>query len=100
MIGVRRKSDIQSLSHHMHRDTHRYLLIKLERVEKVIYLQHKIDDLEYAYGLDFVSLKVDALHFVFGEDGSSFRNNPILNKPYNNFRRSYWKWRADTIIGG
>ena len=23
-----------------------------------------------------------------------------LNKQYNNFRRSYWKWRADKIIGG
>lgn len=34
------------------------------------------------------------------EDGVSFRNDPILNKQYNNFRRSYWKWRAEQIIGG
>ena len=34
------------------------------------------------------------------EDSASFRNDPILNKQYNNFRRSYWKWRADQIIGG
>lgn len=33
------------------------------------------------------------------EDGASFRNDPILNKQYNNFRRSYWKWRAEQIIG-
>ena len=34
------------------------------------------------------------------EDGASFRNNPVLNKQYNNFRRSYWKWRAEQIVGG
>ena len=34
------------------------------------------------------------------EDGASFRNDPILNKQYNNFRCSYWKWRAEQIIGG
>lgn len=34
------------------------------------------------------------------EDGASFRNDPVLNKQYNNFRRSYWKWRANQIIGG
>lgn len=34
------------------------------------------------------------------EDGASFRNDPILNKQYNNFRRSYWKWRAEQIVGG
>ena len=34
------------------------------------------------------------------EDGASFRNKPVLNKQYNNFRRSYWKWRAEQIIGG
>lgn len=33
------------------------------------------------------------------EDGASFRNDPILNKQYNNFRRSYCKWRAEQIIG-
>jgi len=36
----------------------------------------------------------------FIEDGASFRNNPVLNKQYNNFRRSYWKWRAEQVIGG
>ena len=39
------------------------------------------------------------LHGVI-EDGASFRNNPVLNKQYNNFRCSYWKWRAEQIIGG
>lgn len=28
------------------------------------------------------------------EDGSSFRNNPELEKQYNNFRSNYWKMRA------
>ena len=32
--------------------------------------------------------------------GRKFRNDPILNKQYNNFRCSYWKWRAEQIIGG
>ncbi|MFV0380948.1 MAG: HNH/ENDO VII family nuclease [Breznakia sp.] len=34
------------------------------------------------------------------EDGASFRNNPILNKQYNNFRNQYWKWRASQFNGG
>ena len=34
------------------------------------------------------------------EDGSSFRNDPILNKQYNNFRYNYWKWRAQQLLGG
>lgn len=35
-----------------------------------------------------------------GKDGSSFRNNPLLNKQYNNFRYNYWKWRAEQLTGG
>ena len=34
------------------------------------------------------------------ENGASFRNNPVLNKQYNNFRYNYWVWRAKRIIGG
>jgi len=34
------------------------------------------------------------------EDGASFRNDPILNKQYNNFRYNYWKWRAEQFIVG
>lgn len=34
------------------------------------------------------------------ENGASFRNNPILDKQYNNFRYKYWKWRAGQITGG
>ncbi len=34
------------------------------------------------------------------ENGASFRNNPLLNKQYNNFRYNYWKWRASLITGG
>lgn len=29
------------------------------------------------------------------EKGNSFRNNPDLEKQYNNFRRNYWKMRAN-----
>ena len=39
------------------------------------------------------------LHGLRG-DGDSFRNNPILEKQYNNFRYNYWKWRAEQIMGG
>ncbi len=39
------------------------------------------------------------LHGLVG-NGESFRNNEILNKQYNNFRYSYWKWRASKINGG
>jgi A nuclease of the HNH/ENDO VII superfamily with conserved LHH len=28
------------------------------------------------------------------EDGRSFRNDPVLNKQYNDFRREWWKARA------
>ncbi|POD84442.1 T7SS effector LXG polymorphic toxin [Bacillus subtilis] len=33
------------------------------------------------------------LHGLKG-NGQSFRNDPILEKQYNNFRKRYWKWRA------
>lgn len=33
------------------------------------------------------------LHGLVGA-GNSFRNDPLLNKQYNNFRSAYWKWRA------
>ena len=39
------------------------------------------------------------LHGLIG-NGASFRNNPLLNKQYNNFRYNYWKWRASLISGG
>ena len=29
--------------------------------------------------------------------GESFRNNDVLNSQYNNFRRKYWKWRANNL---
>jgi hypothetical protein len=28
------------------------------------------------------------------ESGRSFRNDPVLNKQYNDFRREWWKDRA------
>ena len=34
------------------------------------------------------------LHGLVGK-GESFRNNPILEKQYNNFRSKYWKWRYE-----
>ena len=34
------------------------------------------------------------LHGLVGK-GESFRNNPILEKQYNNFRGKYWKWRYE-----
>ncbi|MCY8518635.1 ribonuclease YeeF family protein [Bacillus atrophaeus] len=33
------------------------------------------------------------LHGLKG-NGQSFRNDPVLEKQYNNFRKRYWKWRA------
>ena len=49
-----------------------YLSISTDAIEKDTFQcpdelecgekQHKIDDLEYTYGLDFVSQKVDVLH--------------------------------------
>lgn len=32
--------------------------------------------------------------------GSSFRNDPVLAKQYNNFRSAYWKWRAKQCLEG
>ena len=37
-----------------------------------------------------------ALHGMVGK-GGSFRNNPVLNKQYNSFRKQYWKWRASNL---
>ncbi|SFH22139.1 Predicted ribonuclease, toxin component of the YeeF-YezG toxin-antitoxin module [Priestia megaterium] len=31
------------------------------------------------------------------ENGGSFRNNPSLEKQYNNFRTKYWRWRAKQV---
>ena len=39
------------------------------------------------------------LHGLAGR-GSSFRNDPILSKQYNNFRTVYWRWRAKQIMEG
>jgi len=39
------------------------------------------------------------LHGLLG-DGDSFRNNPILKKQFNNFRRVYWQWRAKQYMEG
>ena len=36
------------------------------------------------------------LHGLVG-DGESFRNNPDLEKQYNNFRSKYWRWRAKNL---
>jgi RHS repeat-associated protein len=36
------------------------------------------------------------LHGLVG-DGESFRNNPVLEKQYNNFRSKYWRWRAKNL---
>ncbi|WP_346772049.1 MULTISPECIES: HNH/ENDO VII family nuclease [Bacillus] len=30
--------------------------------------------------------------------GESFQNNPILEKQYNNFKKNYWKSRAQEIL--
>lgn len=32
------------------------------------------------------------LHGLVGK-GESFRNDPLLEKQYNNFRSKYWRWR-------
>ena len=39
------------------------------------------------------------LHGLRGP-GESFRNDRTLLRQYNNFRKAYWKWRAQQIIGG
>ena len=36
------------------------------------------------------------LHGLVGK-GESFRNNPLLEKQYNNFRSKYWKWRYEQL---
>lgn len=33
-------------------------------------------------------------------NGTSFRNNPLMTKQYNNFRAAYWKWRAKQYENG
>ncbi|GGE62139.1 S-layer homology domain-containing protein [Priestia taiwanensis] len=40
----------------------------------------------------------DALHII--KPGDSFRNDPALEKQYNNFRSNYWKLRAKEANGG
>ena len=37
------------------------------------------------------------LHGLVGK-GDSFRNDTILGKQYNNFRKAYWKWRAEEYM--
>lgn len=32
--------------------------------------------------------------------GTSFRNDPLMRKQYNNFRSAYWKWRAKQYVEG
>lgn len=32
------------------------------------------------------------------KNNQSFRNSPLLNKQYNNFRVAYWKWRAQEYL--
>ena len=32
--------------------------------------------------------------------GASFRNDPLMNKQYNNVRIAYWKWRAQQYMKG
>ncbi|MGI6217126.1 MAG: HNH/ENDO VII family nuclease [Coriobacteriales bacterium] len=39
------------------------------------------------------------LHGLVGK-GSSFRNDPDLEKQYENFRRRYWRWRARQYLKG
>ena len=38
------------------------------------------------------------LHGLVG-DGRSFRNNPVLDRQYRNFKSAYWKWRAQQYLG-
>lgn len=39
------------------------------------------------------------LHGLRGK-GDSFRNDKILDSQYRNFKRAYWKWRAQRYLGG
>lgn len=32
--------------------------------------------------------------------GESFRNDKTLSKQYKNFRKAYWRWRAQQIMEG
>lgn len=39
------------------------------------------------------------LHGLRGP-GESFRNDKTLSKQYKNFRKAYWRWRAQQIMEG
>lgn len=39
------------------------------------------------------------LHGLRGK-GDSFRNDKELDSQYRNFKRAYWKWRAQQYLGG
>lgn len=39
------------------------------------------------------------LHGLKG-NGDSFRNDKDLDSQYRNFKRAYWKWRAEQYMGG
>ena len=39
------------------------------------------------------------LHGLIGS-GDSFRNDKVLDSQYRNFKRTYWKWRAEQYMGG
>ena len=39
------------------------------------------------------------LHGLKGKN-MSFRNDPVLDRQYNRFRRNYWKWRAQQYLKG
>ena len=39
------------------------------------------------------------LHGLKGS-GESFRNDKELDSQYRNFKRAYWKWRAQQYLGG
>nr|WP_277752232.1 HNH/ENDO VII family nuclease [Sporolactobacillus shoreae] len=34
---------------------------------------------------------------VGNENGYSFKNDEILDKQFNNFRKKYWKWRSNNL---
>lgn len=39
------------------------------------------------------------LHGLRG-NGESFRNDKVLDRQYRNFKRAYWKWRAQEYLKG
>lgn len=39
------------------------------------------------------------LHGLKGS-GDSFRNDKDLDSQYRNFKRAYWKWKAEQYMGG